>query len=151
MFILLMLIGIGLCWLGYRDDDADVGVVLFIAGAVLVVAMFALGAYNFSRIRDIDYVYPEKISFLEEENERIEETILEVIMVDALVDTETIDKMIFIDDVSLSIQRYCPELAYDPSIASLLVRYRENKAEIREKGLIVVDRPGYAFWLYFGK
>jgi len=118
---------------------------LLTIGALIAFAPLMVGIYK------IDKIYPAKIDYLKVNNAEIESRLCATIAA-----YQAYEKDAYVQlkpeagaDIVVAISLY-PELKSDAMIVSLLGVYRDNNQTIRELELERLNRPGYAFWLYFG-
>ena len=115
------------------------GIILVIVTSVMIGELFR-----------IDRIIPNEIAYLEQNNAEIEAKLQETVVAYQTYESETFAELRpESSDVTVVISLY-PELKSETLVAGLLDTYISNNDTIRDLELQRLQRPSYAFWLYFG-
>jgi hypothetical protein len=148
MLILFFLICVALIVLdGILDwDDFGRAFGVFL-GCIVIIVTCVLGTILYK----LDHTATAKITYLEQNNLEIETKLST-----AIATYQAYEKDAYASfkpetgsDITVAISLY-PDLKSDAMVVSLLETYRSNNDDIRALKLQQLDRPTYAFWLYFG-
>ena len=152
--IFLIMIVIGLVWMGLATFDDDLcGITVLIGGILelcVVIGMIVAGV-NISRLQVAD----SKIAMYEEENNKIQEQISSIVEnykdYEKNTYTESLKNVdIKNTDVVVLAQLY-PDLKADGMVTKQMEIYTENNNKIKELKEQKLDYQVAKWWLYFGK
>lgn len=152
--IFLIMIVIGLVWMGVGDWDDELGGITVFIGGILelcVVTGIIVAGVNISRLQVAD----SKIAMYEEENNKIQEQISSIVEnykdYEKNTYTESLKNIdIKNTDVVVLAQLY-PDLKADGMVTKQMDIYTENNNKIKELKEQKLDYQIAKWWLYFGK
>lgn len=151
--IFLIMIIIGLVWLGKSEDGFFAGFTIVLGGIfelVVVVAMI-VNAYNISKLQ----ISGRKIAMYQEENNNIQSQITDIVDNYMKYESKTYDESLKnIDlknsDVVVLTQLY-PNLKSDEMVKTQIEIYQKNNETIKKLKEEKLDCEVSKWWLYFGK
>lgn len=152
--IFLIMIVIGLIWIGLSDFDEEMPGITVLIGGLLelcVVVGIIVAGVNISQLQIID----SKIAMYEEENNKIQEQISSIVEnykdYEKNTYTESLKNIdIKNTDVVVLAQLY-PDLKADGMVTKEMDIYTENNNKIKELKEQKLDYQVAKWWLYFGK
>lgn len=155
--IILMMITIGLVWLGKSEDDIFDGVFAgftIVLGGIfelVVVVAIIFNAYNISKLQVSD----RKIAMYQEENNNIQSQITDIVDNYMKYESKTYDESLKnIDlknsDIVVLTQLY-PNLKSDEMVKTQIEIYQENNDTIKKLKEEKLNYEISKWWLYFGK
>ena len=152
MLILLFIIFVGLFILGsmfideYKHDGLKFSIQIFTSiGAIIVVIMFAITAYQYSQTVVID----EMIEMYAEENENIENQINVVVNKYMEFENDTFTSLK--SESSITLVSLYPELKSDQLVQTQINTYQSNNAQLKKLKEQKINAKIYKWWLFFGK
>ena len=152
MIFLIMMI-IGLIWLGYADEDFFPCVTIFLGGIfeLIIVIAIIFNAYDISKLQVSD----RKIAMYQEENNNIQAQITDIVDNYMKYESKTYDESLKnIDlknsDVVVLTQLY-PNLKSDEMVKTQIEIYQKNNETIKKLKEEKLDYEVSKWWLYFGK
>ena len=155
--IILMMITIGLVWLGKSEDDIFAGVFAgftIVLGGIFelaVVVAIIFNVYNISKLQ----VSNRKIAMYQEENNNIQSQITDIVDNYMKYESKTYDESLKnIDlknsDIVVLTQLY-PNLKSDEMVKTQIEIYQENNNTIKKLKEEKLNYEISKWWLYFGK
>lgn len=150
MIIVLFVIGIALIIWGVITCDhsgEDSAIAPAVIGTILSCGSLIGFLFTLGCIVDASYI-PEKIKMLEEENTRMEATILDVVEQYCEYENKTYQEL-KPDQIDLVFVLY-PELKADTMFTSYVEVLTENRNYIKQLKLDEISAKSARWWLYFG-
>ncbi len=151
--IFLIMIIIGLIWIGYTNEEFFPNATIFLGGIfeLTVVVAMIFNAYNISKLQVSD----RKIAMYQEENNNIQTQITDIVDNYMKYESDTYDKSLKnIDlknsDVVVLTQLY-PNLKSDEMVKTQIEIYQKNNETIKKLKEEKLDYEVSKWWLYFGK